>query len=114
MGKEYDEGDIESDIELELQAIKETVVLHFAHFGPVTEGFLAQINDKNYSHSFKASSDVADYLVRMNPGLRFKAWGAGVGPEARDMILGVTKNDPAARLTIDQVLAHPWWQGVSC
>ena len=46
------------------------------------------------------------------PGLRFKSWGAarGLGPEALDMILGATKTDPAARLTIDQVLAHPLWQ----
>ena len=46
----------------------------------------------------------------MHPEARFEVWGAGIGPEAQDAIFGLTKSDTAARLTIDQVLAHPWWQ----
>lgn len=40
LGEEYDEQAIESDFELELEAIKMTVTQRFAYFGPVTEGFL--------------------------------------------------------------------------
>ena len=75
LGQEYDEQAIKSNIELELEAIKETVAQRFAYFGPVTDGFLEQINDPNFPPAFKASSDKADFLAKMTPGLRFKAWG---------------------------------------
>jgi serine/threonine protein kinase len=34
-------------------------------------------------------------------------WSA-VSPEAKDLITGLLTVDPVARLTVDQVLAHPW------
>jgi serine/threonine protein kinase len=34
-------------------------------------------------------------------------WSA-VSPEAKDLITGLLTVDPTARLTVDQVLAHPW------
>ena len=64
LGEEYDEQAIESDFELELEAIKMTVTQRFAYFGPVTEEFLEQINDPNFSPAFKASSDKADFWPR--------------------------------------------------
>ncbi len=96
-----------------MRALSDTTTLHFGYFGPVAKGFLEQVNDEKcqWSRAFKASSDTADCLVKVVPEMRFEVWGADVGPEAQDMILGVTKSDPTARLTIDQVLAHPWWQG---
>lgn len=31
-----------------------------------------------------------------------------IGPDACDMIRGLLRHDPLERLTLDQVLAHPW------
>ncbi|KAK3897156.1 kinase-like protein [Staphylotrichum tortipilum] len=113
LGPEYDEETFKSDTQLEMRALADTTTLHFGYFGPVAEGFLEQVDDEKcqWARAFKTSSNRADYLVKVVPEMRFEVWGTDVSPEAQDMILGVTKSDPAARLTIGQVLAHPWWQG---
>jgi hypothetical protein len=53
---------------------------------------------------------VAERAVEDEPGERFEYWGKDIGTQALDMITGMTKPDPTARPTIEQVLAHPWWQ----
>ncbi len=89
---------------------QEILTRHFSYFGPVTEGLLKHVNDENWAEALKSASKVSERAVQDQPDLRFEDWGAGLGTAALDMISGMTKMDPGARLTIDQVLAHPWWQ----
>ncbi|XP_002984502.2 calcium/calmodulin-dependent protein kinase type 1 [Selaginella moellendorffii] len=35
-------------------------------------------------------------------------WGGGVSKEARELILGMLKVNPEQRLTVEEVLRHPW------
>jgi hypothetical protein len=44
------------------------------------------------------------------PEMSFKVWGQELGPGALNVISQMTKPDPTARCTIDQIMAHPWWQ----
>ena len=98
------------DGDLEAEAMEEVVSFRIAYFGPPTEGLLEKVNDEAWPRIFKECSGLADQLLEVHPEARFEVRGAGVGPKTQDVILGLTKSDPAARLTIDQVLAHPWWQ----
>jgi hypothetical protein len=52
---------------------------------------------------------MAEEAVKDQPELRFEHWGMELGSEAQNMISGMTKTDPVARTTIDQVLTHEWW-----
>ena len=110
MHDRFDEETMILNDHLEAEALHEVISFRFAYFGPPTEGLLEKVNDKTWSRAFKACSEMADQLLEVRPERRFEMWEAGIGPEAQDVILGLTKSDPAARLTIDQVLAHPWWQ----
>lgn len=83
---------------------------HFSYFGPANKGLLEQVNDEDWCKALRSVSATADEAVLENPGLRFTEWGQGLGPLAVDLISGMTKPDPTARLTMEQVLAHPWWQ----
>jgi hypothetical protein len=53
---------------------------------------------------------MAEHAVKEQPELRFEHWGNELGPEMQGIISGMTNPDPMARVTIDQVLAHPCWQ----
>ena len=53
---------------------------------------------------------MADEIVKEKPELKFESWGSGLGQQAQDMISGMTNPDPNQRKTIDEVMAHPWWQ----
>ncbi|KAL2185602.1 hypothetical protein L209DRAFT_690118 [Thermothelomyces heterothallicus CBS 203.75] len=55
---------------------------------------------------------MAEVAVKEQPELRFEWWGKELGPEAQNVISGMTNMDPMARLTIGEVLAHPWWEEV--
>ena len=55
-------------------------------------------------------SELAGWDLEERPFMSFEVWGQGLGSEAQKMISGTTKIDPGARSTIDEVLAHPWWQ----
>ncbi|KAF1956011.1 kinase-like protein [Byssothecium circinans] len=68
---------------------QEVVTRHFSYFGPVPEGLFKHVDSEYW----------------------FERWGQDLGPEALDMISGMTNLDPTARTTIDQVLTHGWWQG---
>lgn len=91
-------------------ALTEVVSMQVAHFGPLTDGFFEKLNDENWSAGFKSFARLTEHILFALPESPFEVWGAASGPEAQDMIFGLTKSDPAARLTIDQVLEHPWWQ----
>ncbi|AEO58481.1 kinase-like protein [Thermothelomyces thermophilus ATCC 42464] len=88
---------------------QEILTRHFAYFGPVTEGLLKQIDSEVWSRALKAASRTGQLAVEDDPLLRFERWGEGLGPAAVDMISGMTRLDPAARMTMEQVLEHPWW-----
>ncbi|KAI0847741.1 kinase-like domain-containing protein [Daldinia vernicosa] len=89
---------------------QEILVRHFSYFGLVPEGLLKQVNNENWSNALKGASEIAEEAVKDQPERRFERWGEELGPEAQNMISGMTNPDPAARLTIEQVLAHQWWQ----
>lgn len=82
---------------------------HFSYFGPVDEGLLKQVDSVKHN-LLTLASDVAELAVMNQPELRFEVWGEELGEAALDMISGMTKPDPTARLTIDQVLGGSWWQ----
>ncbi|KZL64541.1 kinase-like protein [Colletotrichum tofieldiae] len=91
-------------------AEQEILTRHFSYFGSVSEGLLKQVNSVNWRRALEAASAVAEQEVKEQPGLRFIHWGEELGPEAQDMIVGMTNPDPTARTTIDQVLTHRWWR----
>ncbi|EPE05817.1 serine threonine protein kinase [Ophiostoma piceae UAMH 11346] len=88
---------------------QEIMTRHFSYFGPVTEGLLEQVDDEVWCKALRGLSDAVDEAVLENPALRFTEWGQSLGPAAVDLLSGMTKPDPTARLTMEQVLAHPWW-----
>ncbi|RWA10222.1 hypothetical protein EKO27_g4879 [Xylaria grammica] len=87
-----------------------TLTRHFSYFGPVPEGLLMQVSNENWRRALKSASRAAEQAVNDDPGLRFTEWGAELGPEAQNLISGMTNLDPTARTTINQVLSHRWWQ----
>lgn len=89
---------------------QEILTRHFSYFGSATEGLLKQIDDEDWCVALKGASKTAERATKEQPELRFEQWGKELGPDAQDMISGMTNPDPAARLTIDQVLTHRWWQ----
>ncbi len=89
---------------------QEILVRHFSYFGPVPEGLLKQVNSEDWCNALKGASEIAEEAVKEQPELRFKWWGEELGPEAQNMISGMTNPDPTARTTIDQVLTHRWWR----
>ncbi|KAF9731772.1 hypothetical protein PMIN06_011227 [Paraphaeosphaeria minitans] len=89
---------------------QEILIRHFSYFGPVPEGLLKQVNSEDWCNALRGASEIAEEAVKEQPELRFERWGEELGPEAQNMISGMTNPDPTARTTIDQVLAHRWWQ----
>lgn len=83
---------------------------HFCYFGPPTEGLFNQIDNEDWCDDLKKAARVAERALKEQPELKFEHWGEGLGSAAQDMISGMTNPDPTARITIDQILAHPWWQ----
>ncbi|KAI0198201.1 kinase-like protein [Astrocystis sublimbata] len=82
---------------------------HFMYFGPVAENLLELVDESKHGLLKKASEEAA-WTVSRQPGVRFQAWGQGLGEAGMEVISGMTSIDPSARLTINQVLAHSWWQ----
>ncbi|KAI1152282.1 kinase-like protein [Nemania diffusa] len=95
--------------ELGIAPHEDILTRHFTYFGPVNEGLLKQVDSRAHSTLRKASA-IAELAAKNQPELRFQVWGKELGEAALDMISGMTKPDPTARLTIDQVLRCSWWQ----
>jgi len=104
-----DEKDLVKLAELGITPREEILTRHFTYFGPVNEGLLKQVDSGERSTLMKASA-TAELAVKSQPELRFEVWGAELGEAALDMISGMTKMDPMARLSIDHVLRCSWWQ----
>ncbi|KAL8366415.1 hypothetical protein RB595_004949 [Gaeumannomyces hyphopodioides] len=99
------EGLVVKGGEMTLCHEEELLVRHFAYFGPATEGLLKVIGDEEYRLATKEMSDHSQLELESRPDLSFQSWGQGLGPKVHAQISGMLKMDPAARLTIDQVLA---------
>lgn len=82
---------------------------HFAYFGLADEGLLRQVDSREHG-TLKKASKTAELAVAEQPELRFEVWGEELGEAAVEMISGMTRPDPAARITIDQALKSSWWQ----
>lgn len=95
--------------ELGITPHEDILTRHFTYFGPVNEKLLKQVDSREHSTLMKASA-TAELAVENQPELQFEVWGKELGEAALDMISGMTKPDPTARLTIDQVLRCSWWQ----
>jgi hypothetical protein len=92
---------------------QEILIRHFSYFGPVSEGLLKIVDSEAWCNALKGASEMAEEAVKEQPELRFERWGEELGPEAQNMISGMTNPDPTARTTIHQVLMHPWWQSIN-
>ncbi|KAF1994232.1 kinase-like protein [Amniculicola lignicola CBS 123094] len=88
---------------------QEILLRHFSFFGPVSEGLLKRIDSEEWSNNFKTWSKMAEAAITEHPENKFESWGLGMGTEAYSLISGIVQIDPTARSTIDQVLAHKWW-----
>jgi hypothetical protein len=89
---------------------QEVVTKHFCYFGPVPESLYEQIKDDKWRVALQVASRMAEAEVEERPMLRLRVWGQELGETAVDLLSRMTNLDPKARLTIDQVLAHPYWQ----
>ncbi|CRK16643.1 hypothetical protein BN1708_002900 [Verticillium longisporum] len=88
----------------------EILTRHFAYFGPAPPGLLDQVGNETLCEALKRASRIAEISLRDQPNLSIEDWGNELGPRGKDMISGMTNPDPAARLTIEQILAHPLWE----
>ncbi|KAI7240074.1 kinase-like protein [Hortaea werneckii] len=89
---------------------QEILTRHFSYSGPVPDAVFKDVGDENWSAALKGAAEIADELVKDDPRLRFERWGEELGPEALRMIAGMVALHPKARLDIDQIMAHPFWE----
>ncbi|KAL8346355.1 hypothetical protein RB601_003908 [Gaeumannomyces tritici] len=85
--------------------VEELMARHFAFFGPATEGLFKVIRGEEYCRKANILSYHSQLVLKSRPDLSFQSWGQGLGPEVHARISWMLKMDPAARPTIDQVLA---------
>ena len=88
---------------------QEILTRHLSYFGPVTEGLLQRVGDSDWCDALREASAMAELAAKDQPERRFEHWGKDLGPALQEMISGMTNPDPTARMTIDQVMTHPWW-----
>ncbi|KAI1263207.1 kinase-like domain-containing protein [Xylariaceae sp. FL1019] len=94
-----------------ITAEQEIVSRHFVYFGPeVPEGLLKLVDSEDWCLALKNASEQAKRALKDRPDLGFQRWGQQLSHETVSMISGLINLDPAARLTIDQFLKHPWWE----
>jgi hypothetical protein len=83
---------------------------HFAYFGSANHGLFNHIASEKWTKALKLTSQMAELAVQDQLEMSFEVWGQELGLEAQKMISKMTKPDPTARATIDQIMVHPWWQ----
>lgn len=100
--------------ELGVPYVQEILVRHFMYFGPLPEGLLKHVDDELWSRLYKEASMLAETEAAEDPTARLKDWTTSdarhLDPEAKDMIINMTRLDPAQRASMDEVLQHPWWR----
>ncbi|THW32354.1 kinase-like protein [Aureobasidium pullulans] len=89
---------------------QEVLSRHFTYFGPVPDALYRHVGDEVGCALLRDMSKIADATVESQPERRFLYWSEELGPVAQDAISHMTTLDPTTRPTIEQVLAHPWWQ----
>jgi serine/threonine protein kinase len=89
---------------------QEVLSRHFAYFGPVPDALYRRVDDEVGRALLRDMAKIADARVESQPECRFFYWSKELGPVAQDAISQMTRLDPTARPTIEQVLMHPWWQ----
>ncbi|KAF1355930.1 kinase-like protein [Lizonia empirigonia] len=87
-------NDYQDLVKLGISPEQEILTRHFSYFGSADEGLLNQVASEKWTKALKLASQMAELAL---------------GSEAQKMISGMTKPDPTARSTINQVVAHPWW-----
>lgn len=92
----------------------EILTRHFNYFGPLPVELLDRVNDIEQSKLLKLASELSDQTVKEDPWWRIEQWPEDIIPHVdivgRSLISRMSKLDPAARATMDEVLEHPWWQ----
>ncbi|THX67085.1 kinase-like protein [Aureobasidium pullulans] len=89
---------------------QEVLSRHFTYFGPVPDALYRRVDDEAGCELLRDMSKIADATVESQPERRFLHWSKELGPVAQDAISQMATLDPTTRPTIEQVLAHPWWQ----
>ncbi|KAF1349033.1 kinase-like domain-containing protein [Delphinella strobiligena] len=103
-------NDYQDLVKAGITAEQEVITNHFCYFGPVPETLYQQIKDEKWRSALRLASKLAEEKVEEQPDLRLRVWGEDLGETALDMLSEMTNLDPTARVTIDQVLAHPYWR----
>ena len=108
------EEDLEELAKTNNGLLLEVLFRHFNYFGPLPRALLEHINDEKRSEFLRIASELSDETVREDPGLRLEQWPEGTIPHidlvGKSLISRMSKLDPAARATMDEVLEHSWWQ----
>lgn len=63
----------------------------------------------NRSYQKPHSSDPQFYWMTRGLTILLRDWGVELSPEGVDLLQNMLQIDPRLRLTIDEVLAHPWF-----
>lgn len=103
-------NDYEELVDRGITPEQEILTRHFCYFGPVPEAVSKIVGDENWSAALEGAAKIANEMVKDEPGLKFEQWGEELGPEALRMISGMTALDPKARLNVDQIMVHPFWE----
>lgn len=89
---------------------QEVLTRQFCYFGPVPEELFKWIGDEEWRARLEQTKQQADKIMERHPGIRFTYLMEDIGENAVGLIGGMTKLDPGARLTIEEVLMHPVWE----
>lgn len=108
------EEDLKALVKTNNGLMLEILTRHFSLFGPLPGELLEHIKDEEGSLLFRIASELSEATVRETPEWRFEQWPEGYIPHldlvGRSLISRMSKVDPAARATMDEVLEHSWWQ----
>ncbi|OHF03895.1 hypothetical protein CORC01_00757 [Colletotrichum orchidophilum] len=92
-------------------AEQEIITRHFCYFGPVPKELFEQVSNDLWRRALEGASAMAEDMVREQPEMRFMRWSAELGPEAQEVISGMTNLNPTSRIPIEEVVKHRWLQG---
>jgi len=108
------EADLEKLAKTNNGLLLEILIRHINCFGPLPVELLDHVNDIEQSKHLKIASELSDQTVKEDPGWRIEQWTEDLIPHidivGRSLISRMSKLDPAARATMDEVLEHSWWQ----
>lgn len=75
------------------------------------EGFNALLKHLGNSPWCHILEVICDEYLKGNPRKPLSHW-TGIEEDFRDLLMGLTKFDPAQRITAKEALAHRWFAGV--